>query len=513
MKRHPMRTRILALLGVLAFAASGQAPSTPPKEARRAFDKAAAALKAKRTDEAIRDYEQAVTLFPAYAEAWYELGNLRVNQQQPDAARSAFESAIHADAKYADAYMALAVVEQTARRWKQLVAVTDELLRINPIDFPQGWLLNAAGNYNNHNFAAAEKSAREAERLDARRRFPETWRLLGMILAQRGDFAGEADQFRQYLAAVPSGPDSEATRVKLAEAVKAAGISADVASTPAFRTETTLAVVSFQLRPNKGQPAPNLRAEDIEILEDGAPQKIAVFEGGPSAARTVPVEISLLFDCSGSVERIAASGPRVFRDGLLDEFPNASIAIYGFSDDLARVARPTHDAATLKKAMDLVAGIPKLDTPLFGSIADTIRDAATTGANVIRKLVVFSDGESASRGDENRAGEAARVAAESGTAIFPVMLSGPGPMSMGAADSVRDFTNLAAATGGREFHGLMGADVLPVVLKALAAEIRSDYIAGFYVPVSGEPKPRRIEVVLRSKDKGRLYGGSRTLVH
>src|SRR5580700_6315277 len=134
MKRHPMRRRILALLSVLALVASGQAPPTPPKEARRAFDKAAAALKAKRTDEAIRDYEQAVTLFPAYAEAWYELGNVRVDQRQPDAARSAFESAIHADPKYADAYMALAMVEQTARRWKQLVAVTDELLRINPID-------------------------------------------------------------------------------------------------------------------------------------------------------------------------------------------------------------------------------------------------------------------------------------------------------------------------------------------------------------------------------------------
>src|ERR1700734_1831657 len=125
MKRHPMRARTIVLLGVLGLGASGQGPPTPPKEGRRAFDKAAAALKAKRTDEAIRDYEQAVTLFPAYAEAWYELGNLRLDHRQPDAARAAFESAIHADPKYADAYMALAMVEQTARRWKQVVAATD----------------------------------------------------------------------------------------------------------------------------------------------------------------------------------------------------------------------------------------------------------------------------------------------------------------------------------------------------------------------------------------------------
>src|ERR1700678_2044007 len=113
----------------------------------------------------------------------------------------------------------------------------------------------------------------------------------------------------------------------------------------------------------------------------------------PSAANPpLPVEISLLFDCSASVERIAAMSSRVFRDNLLDEFPNASIAIYGFSDNLVRFARPTRDSAALKKAMDLVAAIPKGDTPLFGSIADTVRDAATTGANVVRMLVVFSHG-------------------------------------------------------------------------------------------------------------------------
>src|SRR5580658_1434033 len=101
MKRRPMRALTFALLSLLALASGAvpptQDPSTlppiPPKEARRAFEKAGAALKAKRPDEAILDYEQAVTLFPAYAEAWYELGKLRRDRLQPDAARSAFESA------------------------------------------------------------------------------------------------------------------------------------------------------------------------------------------------------------------------------------------------------------------------------------------------------------------------------------------------------------------------------------------------------------------------------------
>jgi VWFA-related protein len=500
----------LAALAVSANTQADRETPAPPKEARRAFEKAAAALKAKQIDEAMRDYEEAVAIFPAYAEAWLQLGKLRLDHGESDAARSALEAAIHADPKYAEAYMTLAILEHASRSWNQLIETTDSLLRVNAIDFPQAWLLNSVGNYNSRNLEAAEKSAREAERLDASRRFPETWRLLGLILAQRGDFVGESEQFREYLRLMPAGPDSDAIRAKLADAAKRIGTVPEAA--PTFRTETTLAVVAFQLRQKKGQPIHNLRAEEIEVREDGVAQKIAVFEGVPGASRTVPVEVSLLFDCSASVERIAAMSSRVFRENLLDEFPNAAIAIYGFSDDLVRFARPTRDSAALKKAMDMVAAIPKGDTPLFGSIADTVRDAAATGANVVRMLVVFSDGESSTLGDDNRAGEATRIAGESGTELFPVMLN-KSSFSMDAANSIHDFMGLASATGGKEFQGMMGADVLPTVLQSVAGEIRSAYIAGFYVPVSGQPKRHQIEVVLRAKDQGRLSGGSRVLVH
>jgi hypothetical protein len=128
-------------------------------------------------------------------------------------------------------------------------------------------------------------------------------------------------------------------------------------------------------------------------------------------------------------------------------------------------------------------------------------------------LVVFSDGESAWPGDDARADEAEHVARETGTTIFPVMLDKQGGTPMGAAESVHDFLGLAPATGGREFKAFMGIDVLPSILKAVAGEVRSGYIAGFYVPASGGKKRHQIEVVLRAKDRGRLYGGSRTIVY
>ncbi len=520
----PVRALQLVFIGVLwgygvaatdqSKDATGTIAPVPPREARRAFEAGEAAVKARRASEAADDFERAVRIFPGYAEAWCELGKERLESGQSDGARQAFDEAIRADSNYTDAYLMLAVLEQGARNWKRLVEVTDKLLRLDAIDLPQAWLLNAVGNYNSHNFEAAERSAREAGRLDSRQKLADARRLLGLILAQRGDFGGEVAQFREYLKMAPAGAETEAVRARLAEAERRPGGAADVDSSPTFRAETALAVVSFQVR-GKGRVVTDLRAEDIEVREEGVAQKIALFEGGAVPTRSVPVEISLLFDCSASVDRIFAESARFFRDQLLDEFPNASIAVYGFSDDLARLSRPTLDLGVLKKAMDLLGAIPKSDTPLFGSIADTVRDASVTGANVIRKVVIFSDGESASFGDEQRVGEATRVANEAGAALFPVMLSAPSAakLSRETMDSIQAFMGLASATGGREFQGLMGADVLASVLKGLANQIRSEYVAGFYVTMSGEPKRRHIEVVLHDKERWRIQGGQRTLVH
>src|SRR5690349_21828814 len=67
-----------------------------------------------------------------------------------------------------------------------------------------------------------------------------------------------------------------------------------------FRTETRLALVRFHAV-QKNRYIDNLAPADIQLLEDGKPQKIAVFEGPATAARTVPVEVILLFDVSMSV--------------------------------------------------------------------------------------------------------------------------------------------------------------------------------------------------------------------
>lgn len=155
----------VAALLAQAGGASADAPQ-PPKPARDAFEKAAKAAQNQKTDEAVRNYRKAVALYPGYAEAWCALGKLQLAQNQLDEARTSLAAAIKSDPDYVEPYRTLAVLENKAKNWTELAAVTDRLLKLNPAANWQAYFFNAVGNYNAQNFDAAEKSARDLLRFD-----------------------------------------------------------------------------------------------------------------------------------------------------------------------------------------------------------------------------------------------------------------------------------------------------------------------------------------------------------
>jgi VWFA-related protein len=329
-------------------------------------------------------------------------------------------------------------------------------------------------------------------------------------------------------------PGSTAAPVELRPfTVPAAAPSAPVKPKPpndippaTFRASSQLAVVGFQVLSAKGQLIRNLRPDEVELRDDGVPQKIALLEGDAGRAGGTPVDIALLFDCSRSVEVAGALDTNVFEKDILDEFENVRIAIYGFSDREIRTAAPTRDAAALKKAADSVRTVTPGGTPLFGAITDTARDFGATARPVVRMMAILSDGESSFPGDGDRVGEAISAARESGIALFPIMLtkSAVAPDGLSAPSiaptfsqsnlpSIKAFMDLAPATGGRALSGLMNTDVVPSILKSLATQIRGSYVAGYYPEQSATPTPHKVEIVLVDKQRGRLYGGVRTVVH
>jgi VWFA-related protein len=526
-----MRLMFVLSLSLVLFA------QEDPAAARKAFDEGTRALREKRSEDARHDFEKAVQLDPSHANAWFELGRLQVDAKDPKAARGSLEAATRADPKLFDAYIVLATLAQSARDWKGLTEVTERLLKLNAVDYPNAFILNAIGHYELGNKAEAEKCLRAAQEIDSEGRFPQGWQILGMILAERGDYAGAAGEWREFLKHAPPSPVTHDIEVSLADAEKRAAAMTGASAGLTFRAETDLALIRFQVSPKRGHFVTDLRAEDIEIREDGVPQKTSLFEGGRFYPRMVALEISLLFDASGSVQQAGNLNPHVFQQSLLDEYENASIAIYGFSDQLTCFTGPTRQPQVLKEAMDAVMTIRPGTTPLFGAIAETVRQS-TARPGAIRLLIVFSDGESTARGDTGLVDQAIRAAQECGVAIYPVVLlrsavgtstfsaavSGSGsratgspgtmrPPALANSESVEDFSRLAKETGGEGFVTPARNDVVGDILKSLSRHVQFDYVAGYYPASSGAKKRHDVEVVLKTKERGTILGGKRIVVH
>jgi cytochrome c-type biogenesis protein CcmH/NrfG len=191
-----------------------------PKDARKAFEKGQDAAKKQKPDEAVKDYERAVDLYPKYAAAWCELGKLQARQSQAEAARKSFDTAIEADPKFVEPYLQVSQIDLQGRQWQDLADISDRALKLDPFDYPREFFLNAVAHFNLKQVDAAEKSVREAERLDTRHETPDSEHLLGVILAQRQDYTGAAEHLRAYLQYRPDASDAEAVRKQLAQIEK-----------------------------------------------------------------------------------------------------------------------------------------------------------------------------------------------------------------------------------------------------------------------------------------------------
>jgi tetratricopeptide (TPR) repeat protein len=186
-----------------------------PKDARKAYEKGIDQEKKRKADEAIKEFQKAVQIYPKYASAWTELGKMQAAKNDPDSARQSFNSAVQADAKYVPPYIELSILEVRAQNWQALADTTATAIKLDPFGYPQAFFFNAIANYNLKNYEAAEKSARQAERLDTRHAFPKSTHLLGILMANRQDYTGAAEKFKAYLKMAPAGSDAELVKSQL----------------------------------------------------------------------------------------------------------------------------------------------------------------------------------------------------------------------------------------------------------------------------------------------------------
>ena len=203
------------------FAVEGLAVSSTslnaPKKARNAYESGLKAMRAGQMDWASKEFQKAIAGYPAYANAWLDLGRVRQRLGTPPSAREAWTKAIELDPKLTGAYVELGLDSGLSHDWKAATQFLDQALRLDPVDYPEAWFGDAVAHYYLREYDAAEKSAREAERLDPKGRNPRAGYVLGMILAQEGDREGAAAELRRYLKSAPRAPDAETVKAQLAE--------------------------------------------------------------------------------------------------------------------------------------------------------------------------------------------------------------------------------------------------------------------------------------------------------
>jgi len=201
---------------VQGFTISATSAGAPAK-ARKEYEKGRELEKKEKWDPALASFQKAVEMYPEYAIAWFEMGRVQVQKGELGAARQSFHQSSVADSKFVGAHHELAKLALQDKQWQEVVDTTDAVLKLNPVNVPGDWLLNAVGNFNLQHPDAAEKSALRGLELDGQHNFPKLEYLLSAILAQKREYPRALEHLRNYLRLAPHAADAETVQKQVEE--------------------------------------------------------------------------------------------------------------------------------------------------------------------------------------------------------------------------------------------------------------------------------------------------------
>jgi tetratricopeptide (TPR) repeat protein len=193
-----------------------------PKNARKAYERGLTAIKVQDWDAAGRELARAVKEYPKFAVAWFELGAALEKRGDTAGAVQAWQEAVKADGKYLLPYEKLAAYADRKEQWDEAARYSSAWIQLDPEDFPAAYLLNAIANARLKRMDEAERTARAGLRIDRNRRLPRLSYVLGLILAEKHQYAESVEQFRDYLKYLPNAKDADAVREHISKLDQAA---------------------------------------------------------------------------------------------------------------------------------------------------------------------------------------------------------------------------------------------------------------------------------------------------
>ena len=193
-----------------------------PKDARKAYEKGREDEAKNKLDDAQKNFEKAVAVYPQYSSAWFELGRIDEQGNHIEEARKAYHQAIAAEPKFILPHEQLSWLALREAKWQELVETTDQWLLLDSLNSPDAYYLSSIGNLQTQHFDIAEKNAQAAVRMDPGKKNMRARYVLGLALAQKHEFTASAEAIKSYLDATPDAKDRATAQKQLEQIQEAA---------------------------------------------------------------------------------------------------------------------------------------------------------------------------------------------------------------------------------------------------------------------------------------------------
>lgn len=247
----------------------------------------------------------------------------------------------------------------------------------------------------------------------------------------------------------------------------------------------------------------NLTAADFKVYDDDRPVPIELLAAGVERLALV-----FAFDASGSVrDQVARQEPAA--RALLDRFSAESpVAVLHFDETPKLAASFTTNANQIRRAFT-IAPLPDRRTAIFDAALAAVRsfDALPTAQPERRIVILFSDGLDTASTIAPR--QVVAEAERRGVAFYVLHLPlyTPRDGRLVPRAPAKGFRDLARSTGGEYYRiGDAGSSLVTsaaydftFVFDQIAAELRSQYILGFYPRADAVSGEHRIKVELAGK--------------
>jgi Ca-activated chloride channel family protein len=239
---------------------------------------------------------------------------------------------------------------------------------------------------------------------------------------------------------------------------------------PTFKVSVKLVNVFTTVVDEHGTPIANLKKEDFSVLEDGNPEKIALFQ----RESELPLSIVIAIDASGSTKKdlkLETDSAKRFAHDIVR--PIDVLSVYSFSEDINEVVPFTSDLKRIDRGIGEI--VPGSATALYDTIYLASKNLMKREGRKV--MVLITDG-----GDTySKIGyqEAVRAATQSEVLLYSIIMV-PVEQSAGRdTGGEHALIQLSRDTGGKHYYA-KDLSQLDVAFRQISDELRTQYLIGYY---------------------------------